>query len=205
MASSSTTAAPTSAPEPKLVLFARGVIARLSIWPALRVAVDQSWGGPESAQKRTWIASVVVDAFDPSESQETPDAFYVEDMLLQVMADEFDAELEDGSAEAVAKDIMKLWTDVADVSGRKAVELWEEQAQKLKGTRVAYEEVVDENAEFDGESGSDDEDSDEEGEGEMDADGVPQLLAPHERKQREQPEVDDDGFTVVKGKGKAHK
>ncbi|KAH8115741.1 Pre-rRNA-processing protein TSR2-domain-containing protein [Phellopilus nigrolimitatus] len=200
---SSSSAALASAPEPSLVLFARGVIARLSVWPALRLAVEQSWGGPESAQKRTWMASVIVDAFDPSESTETPDIDYIEDTLLQIMADEFDAVLEDGSAEAVAKDIVKLWTDVRDAKGKETVESWENQARKIKGKKVASQEVVDENAEFDEESGSDDDWEDEEKE--TDVDEAPQLLDSLEQKRREGPTVDDDGFTIVKGKGESHK
>ena len=101
-------------PSQTSILFARGVIARLAYWPALRIAVDQLWGGPESAAKRTWLASVLVDDFEDAPSAaDTPDADYVEDRFLQVMADEFDAVLEDGSAEAVAKDLVRLWAEVA--------------------------------------------------------------------------------------------
>ena len=71
-------------PEPHPVLFARGVIARLAFWPTLKLAIAESWGGPESAQKRTWMASVIVDAFDPTESSEVPDDIYLEEMLLQI-------------------------------------------------------------------------------------------------------------------------
>jgi pre-rRNA-processing protein TSR2 len=69
------------------LLFARGVIARLSIWPVLQAAVDSSWGGPKSAQKRTWLASEIVDAFEasvPPGSAEQPDEEYVELTLIQV-------------------------------------------------------------------------------------------------------------------------
>ena len=83
------------------VLFARGVIARLAYWPALRIAVEQGWGGPASAQKRTWLASVLVDEFEGAAGA-APDAEYVEELLLQAVADEFEAVLEDGSAAAVA-------------------------------------------------------------------------------------------------------
>ncbi len=91
MSSTSTTA-------PDLILFARGVIATLELWPALRLAVDESWGGPDSREKRRWLAGEVVDMFEqsiPSPSRknskiETPDAVYVEEMLLQVMSDEYE-------------------------------------------------------------------------------------------------------------------
>jgi pre-rRNA-processing protein TSR2 len=40
------------------------VIARLEVWPALRVAVEQGWGGPSSREKRRWLASEIVHPFD---------------------------------------------------------------------------------------------------------------------------------------------
>ncbi|KAI0643583.1 Pre-rRNA-processing protein TSR2-domain-containing protein, partial [Trametes meyenii] len=156
-------------PPPTSVLFARGVIARLAYWPALRIAVDQAWGGPDSAQKRTWIASVIVDDFE--EQVPAPDADFVEDRLLQVMADEFDAVLEDGSAEAVAHDVVKLWEEVG--AGRTALLAeFEERADRLKGKKVQVEEDEDEGEEQ-----------------------PPQLI---ERPAKEEPEVDEDGFTTVK-------
>jgi pre-rRNA-processing protein TSR2 len=55
-----------------LVLF-----ARLEHWPALRVAVEQGWGGPSSHDKWHWLASEIVDAFDSSSNDDStlmPDA-----------------------------------------------------------------------------------------------------------------------------------
>ena len=174
-----------------LVLFARGVIARLACWPALRLAVDQSWGGPDSSSKQTWISSVIVDEFDKPEDSELPDEFYIEDMLLQIMADEFDTILEDGSAEAVGKDIVKLWSDVKDGRGEGAVKLWEEKARSSSSRTVLSQEVKDPDTEQD--STSDEDEGSE-------SDGVPQLLSPSMHKSHEEPEVDSEGFTLVKGK-----
>ena len=184
-----------SAPPPASVLFARGVIARLAYWPALRIAVDQGWGGPESAEKRTWIASVLVDDFEEQEPK--PDVDYVEDRLLQVMADEFDAVLEDGSAEAVAKDIIRLWEEV---SGGKAALLgeFEERADTLKGKKVEVEEAAGDNSDWEDES-DDDEEEDHDA-----ANEAPQLID-HRQRPKEEPEVDEDGFTTVKGKNKGHR
>ena len=136
--SASTSSTAPAVPSQTSVLFARGVIARLAYWPALRIAVDQGWGGPESAEKRTWLASVLVDDFE--EQDPKPDVDYVEDRLLQVMTDEFDAVLEDGSAEAVAKDVVRLWEEV--VAGRTELLVeFEERADKLKGKKVQVEEA----------------------------------------------------------------
>ncbi len=179
-----------SSPPQSSVLFARGVIARLAYWPALRIAVDQGWGGPESAEKSTWLASVLVDDFE--EQDPKPDLDFVEDRLLQAMADEFDANLEDGSAEAVAKDIVSLWEEVS-AGKTDLLKVFEESADKLKGKKITVEEAAGDNSDW--EDMSDDDESEDE---------APQLVE-SQRAPKEQPEVDEDGFTTVKGKGRSHR
>jgi pre-rRNA-processing protein TSR2 len=69
----------------------------IHLWSALDLAVQNQWGGPDSGDKRDWLAAVVVDmfSFPPGKSVDVDD---VEEVLLQVMEDEFDVVLEDGSA-----------------------------------------------------------------------------------------------------------
>ncbi|KAH7888225.1 Pre-rRNA-processing protein TSR2-domain-containing protein [Phlebopus sp. FC_14] len=202
-----------SHPSPVAVRFARGVVARLALWPALKLAVHHSWGGPESAQKQRWLAGVIVDQFEeflPSSSSSVltpggsgtaaspPDAAYIEEMLLQIMSDEFEVSLEDDSALAVANDVVKLWKDVCDGSETVVIEM-EAQAEKLKSRVPQYEVGTG--------SGSDWEDDEEESESD-DAEGgegeevVPQLVDRSRDRQRAEPEVDEDGFTIVKKKGR---
>ncbi|KAH9045793.1 Pre-rRNA-processing protein TSR2-domain-containing protein [Lactarius pseudohatsudake] len=176
-------------PNPALILFARGVIARLEQWPALRIAVEQGWGGPESRAKQRWLVSELVDAFDGQQQQPTPDAEYVALMLAQVLEDEFGASVEDGSVEAVAADVVALWG-----AGEDAVREWERKAEGARAKRVdVREEVVD-----------GDEDDDDEGEWEdeeEDGDEAPQLSRAagdsQQRPSKPEPVVDDDGFTLV--------
>ncbi|KAI0250594.1 hypothetical protein BJV78DRAFT_1320225 [Lactifluus subvellereus] len=170
MASATAEAAPTPAPEPALVLFARGVIARLELWPALRVAVEQGWGGPESREKRRWLAS----------------AIYIALMLAQALEDEFEAEFEDGSVEGVAADIVGLWG-----AGEDVVREWERKAEGARGKSVDVQEVVDDEDEWE------DEESEGDGGG---SDEAPQLIsAPvdEQRPAKPKPVVDQDGFTLV--------
>ncbi|KAI9448402.1 Pre-rRNA-processing protein TSR2-domain-containing protein [Lactarius indigo] len=177
MSSAATEAtSPPPPPNPTLVLFARGVIARLEQWPALRIAVEQGWGGPESRAKQRWLASELVDAFD--EQQPTPGR--------GVLEDEFGASVEDGSVEAVAADVVALWG-----AGEEAVREWERKAEGARAKRVdVREEVVDE----------EDEDEVMEDE-EEDEDEVPQLSRAagdsQQRPSKPEPVVDDDGFTLV--------
>lgn len=183
----------TSAPPSSSVLFARGVIARLAIWTTLRVAVQENWGGPDAAAKRTWLAGVIVDQFE--EQVPEPDDQYIEEMLLQVMADEYEASVEDGSAEDVAVDIVRLW-DETKVGKQDLVLKFEALAEKAKGKKAnVQEKVVSDDEDEDWESG-DDEDG-------ADSDEAPQLLVvEHQPRESREPEVDEDGFTLVKGKGR---
>ncbi|KAI0301903.1 Pre-rRNA-processing protein TSR2-domain-containing protein, partial [Multifurca ochricompacta] len=198
-----------STPNPTLVLFARGVIARLELWPALRVAVEQGWGGPESREKRRWLTSVIVDVFEeqqqqqqrpypnltsslssplPSSSSSSPpssvlDAKYIALMLAQVLEDEFNASIEDGSIEVVAADVVALWGASEDV-----VKEWERKADGAKGKKVDVREVVNDEDEWE------DEESGESG------DEAPELVSATTQAQKlgkHVSVVDEDGFTLV--------
>lgn len=184
------------------VSFARAVIARLAIWPVLKVAVDSLWGGPESAQKRTWMAGEVIDAFgQKNPPSEEPDETYIEELLLQIMADEFDCVVDDLSGEEVAKDIIKLWKDTKDGSIDQSVVFWEEKERAMRGKRVEFQQAKrgdDTDWVEDGEEGSSEEE-DAEGDTQMETDDIPALI---DRREKQELVVDEEGFTLVQGKGK---
>ncbi|KAK2464876.1 hypothetical protein APHAL10511_002952 [Amanita phalloides] len=187
---------PPQRPPAPLVAFARGVIARLAVWPTLRVAVQEKWGGPNSDDKRTWLASEIVDAFE--RENPSPDDQYVEEMLLQVMADEYDCFVEDGSGEEVGQDIVKMWME-SRMGKHDTILKFQDLAEKMKGKKVAAQITVEEN-DVDGEGnddGDDDEWEDGSNEGTMEVDEAPTLLG-HGHKN--EPEVDEDGFSLVKRK-----
>ncbi|KAG6329858.1 hypothetical protein ID866_9231 [Astraeus odoratus] len=216
-----------SSPSPIVVLFARGVLARLALWPALRIAVHNSWGGPESAEKRRWLAGVLVDLFEEHAPQTSapapalppasrsgstsagstaslgglPDAYYVEEVLLQIMNDEFEVVLEDNSAFDVARDVVGLWADVC--GGRDAlVKEWEGQAESVKGKVPNVQEGAGSGSDWedlDDDEGGEGEDSDVDMEGGEGQDVVPQLL---DHRSKGEPEVDEEGFTTVRRKGR---
>lgn len=180
------------APSPSSVLFARGVIARLAIWATLRIAIQENWGGPHGPAKRTWLASAIVDAFQ-EQSEHPPDDQYIEEMLLQVMVDEFDTIIEDGSAESVAEDVVRLWEETQ--TGKTELLLkFEELAEKTKGKKpIAQEKVVSDVEEADGDDWED--------EDEVDGAEAPKLLDRLESlKLSREPQVDEDGFTLVQSK-----
>ena len=177
-----------SAPSPASILFARGVIARLAIWATLRIAVQENWGGPHGPAKRTWLASAIVDSFE-NQITNPPDDVYIEETLLQVMADEFETEIEDGSAESVAKDIVRLWEET-QAGKEESVIRFEGLAEKVRGKRVNAEEkaVSDEDEEWEDDEITDGEEA-------------PQLLSRVEGPAPPRESVvDQDGFTLVQSK-----
>ena len=188
-----------AAPPPSSVLFARGVVARLAVWSTLRIAVQEGWGGHGASEKRTWLASVIVDAFE--ETIPSPDDQYIEEMLLQVMADEFDVVIEDGSAESVAGDIVKIWEETK-VGTQELVLKFEQLADALRGKKVVAQHVpANEGDEDEWEDDDSNEDVDvSDGD---DGEEAPQLLQhPGNSTHGNELEVDEDGFTLVKGKRK---
>ena len=183
---------PETYPPASSVLFARGVIARLAIWATLRIAVKENWGGPGASSKRTWLASIIVDAFE--EQMPILDDQYIEELLLQVMSDEFETVIEDGSAEAVAVDIIRLWDEMQIRKGDLVVN-HEELAEKVRGKLPDVRERV---VNDDGDDWDDEDNEDEEGDGEE----AFRLVERSVSKQSfiKQPEIDEDGFMKVKGK-----
>jgi pre-rRNA-processing protein TSR2 len=137
------------------------------------------------------MASVIVDTFE--EQPTPPDAEYIEEMLLQIMNDEFETVIEDESAESVAKDITKLWKDIqlGDLAGLQHLE---QQADALSNKPVIAQAGPPEGLDTD----SDEEEGDwmsgdDDGHG---SDDAPDL---------QPPEVDGDGFTTVNGRHSKHR
>lgn len=130
----------------------------------------------------------------------TPDADveYVEEFLLQIMNDEFDVNVEDGSGEEIAAKVVGLRKLILQGDFTRVDEMyrqWQERQTKGGTTRIDFQVV---------EKGEDDDDTDwdsDDMEGEdvdVDMDEAPALVrAP---KEKVQPKVDDDGFTEVVGK-----
>lgn len=194
-----------------MTLFARGVLSLLDLWPALTIAVAESWGGPDSPAKKTWIASTLVDEFEsratvlpaaaPLPERYDPKADLpldqddVAELLFHMMSDEFDCDIDDGSVDDVARDITRLWRQVTQ--GRlDLVETLEAKSEDQKKRGFQATRGADP---VEGDEDSDETESDDEMD--IEVDQAPQLVP----QRREEPEVDDDGFTLVKGKGKGRR
>jgi pre-rRNA-processing protein TSR2 len=123
-------------------------------------------------------------------------------MLLQVMGDEFDLLVEDGSEIVVARDIMKYRALCGNGEFGEVDRLYEMWRQNRNGAvsaggNIRRSEVEGEDSEDDS---GDDEDEDEDGDedmGDVDMEGTEDAGPSRER---HEPEVDEDGFTKVVGK-----
>jgi len=94
---------------------------------------------------------------------------------------------------------VKLWEEAA-VGKTATVQALEEKAEKVKGKKVQVEEGAAENSDWEDETDDEDgsEDDDETNE-------APMLIDTQQKPHTEEPEVDEDGFTMVKSKGRSHR
>ncbi|TWU77675.1 hypothetical protein ED733_008225 [Metarhizium rileyi] len=182
--------------------FEQAVAYSLHLWPALTLAVQNNWGGPDSADKRDWFAGAVVDLFlEFSDSPQTrtaedPDIEDVETVLLQVMIDEFEVNVDDDSAMEVAGHIVRARAECS-VGQFDEVNKLSQRFQNSKGKKVdqLFKKAEDADQDTDWES---DDDDDEDHDVDM-GDAPPQ---PSEPKEKPAVEVDEDGFTKVTHKKK---
>ncbi|MCJ1340162.1 hypothetical protein MMC09_005456 [Bachmanniomyces sp. S44760] len=173
-------------------------------FPALTLAVQNSWGGPSpmSAQKRDWFAGAISDLFATT-SESTLDVEYVEEFLLQVMSDEFEVEVDDGSVETTAARLIGLRKECLRGNFRKVDEMWQEYRRRREGKEGAnvgglYVQGEEVDQDTDGES-VDGEDQEDDGDVAM---GDTVVETEKIRKERIEPEVDEEGFTKVVGRKK---
>ncbi|KAE8339741.1 hypothetical protein BDV24DRAFT_135295 [Aspergillus arachidicola] len=173
-----------------------GITLAIHNWPALTLAVQSNWGGPTSSDKRDWLCGAISDMLNDRPETDAED---LEDVLIQVMNDEFDVVIDDESAVPVAEEIMEVRGLVAKGDFGPIKQMWEnyqtKSQQKASNVAAAFKRGEDEDQDSD-----DDDDDEEEDEEDVDMGEAPALVrAP---KEKVEPEVDEDGFTKVVGKKK---
>lgn len=168
----------------------------LQSWPALTLALQNCWGGPLSDDKRAWLAGAISELLATGQVADADD---LEEVLLQVMLDEFEVVVDDGSPAEVAAGIIRgkgriLKGDYAEVEDM--LVRWEAK-QKQGLDKVQFREV--EAAEADEQDTDWDSGEDESEDVEMDE--APNS-GPSQKLEKPKPEVDEEGFTKVTGKAK---
>lgn len=176
-------------------------------WPALTLAVQNGWGGSQqvSTDKRDWLAGAVSELLTSNPPQ-LADVADLEEVLLQVMVDEFEIVVDDGTAQEVAS---KIWTSAQKVQAGDVKELeelykrWQqnkaEGGDKVTGI-VRGEDKDGEETDWDEEDEDEDEWNGIEDKADVDMAEAPELAQRSEPKPKPVAEVDEEGFTKVVSK-----
>jgi pre-rRNA-processing protein TSR2 len=173
--------------------FDLGIWYALFNWANLTVAVQNEWGGPDSSDKRDWLAGQISELFANEPSTDAED---VEVMLLQILEDEYGVRVEDETEVNVAREIMLIRKEIGE-GKTDTVDRLQKKWETSKGKEVDTGSVSVRESNQEAEWDSVDEESDEDGDVEM---GNAPALVP--AKPKAEPEVDEDGFTKVIGKKK---
>ncbi|XP_069040439.1 pre-rRNA-processing protein TSR2 homolog isoform X2 [Lepisosteus oculatus] len=182
-------------------VFAEGVRAVLETWPVLQIAVDNGFGGAHSRQKADWMVDAVQQYFHDNTDLEQDE---VEDFLAELMNNEFDTVVEDGSLPQVALELRELFGkcqqgQLAEVRDRIA-----QLAQRRAPVKVTAVPAHSPDEEGGQERGSSEDEEEEERETEAmeceeAAGGVP---TPPRAQDSLSPPDAEDGWTVVRRKKK---
>ncbi|ORX48741.1 hypothetical protein DM01DRAFT_1338394 [Hesseltinella vesiculosa] len=173
------------ADHPNKVAFQKGVKLILYSWTALRLAVEQDWGGVDSVEKRDWMVDVITDYF--GQHGKKVDIEEIEDILTQIMNDEFETLLEDDSGYVVAKHLVEVFHQCIN-GNYTEVDRLEVKYQSLPSTAGVQHEQDDDDVDDD--DAEDDEDTND-----MDMDEPEQPPAPAPA-----PGPDADGWETVSRK-----
>jgi pre-rRNA-processing protein TSR2 len=196
--SATSTNAPTSAQiAAKIDLL---ISVTLHSWPNLTIAIQHDPDSALAKDKRDFLAGAISDLLSTNQISEAED---IEDVLVQFLYDEFEITVDD-------KDYSPWEASLRIMTGREKilqgdfsqVDQWYEEwveKQRTGSGRIAVERVDDDDAQETDWDEEDGEDEDERKDVEMDE--APQLVEKPKREKLE-PEVDEDGFTKVTGRRK---
>lgn len=177
--------------------FELGVCMAIYKWEELTTAVDNQWGGANSADKRDWISGVVIDLF---KEEKIVDIQLIEETLLYAMVDEFDTEIDNDLALEIAALVFKVYQECA-AQNYATVEQMYNAWQEKQANRARHVVLVEADPNNPDDSSSEDEDDEEEHshEGHHHHDDAMEVDEP------QGPVVDDDGFQMVQPKRKGRR
>lgn len=171
--------------------FELGVCMAVYKWEELNTAVENSWGGPNSGEKRDWISGIVIELFN----EKIVDITLIEETLLYALVDEFDTEIDNDSALEIAALVMKFYKQVLLQQYATIESMYEQFSAKQQLKSGPHKVVI--NADPNNPDVSDDEDDEDE---DQDIDMEDTMDVDPEPKQA--PVIDDDGFELVQKKGR---
>ncbi|XP_062891607.1 pre-rRNA-processing protein TSR2 homolog isoform X1 [Mobula hypostoma] len=184
-------------------LFVEGIRTALEAWPAYQVALENGFGGAHGQQKAAWMVTAVEQYFYDNADLESEE---VEELLADILDNEFDTVVEDGSLSEVAH---QIWSTFAlcqrgqESEVRARIQQLVERRNRVRVEVVPARRPGEEAAEEDSEE--EEEDEEEDGAEAMDCDSQaapePRSLCPVAA-ERPSEEEDPDGWTVVRRRRK---
>ncbi|KAI9478815.1 MAG: Pre-rRNA-processing protein TSR2-domain-containing protein [Benjaminiella poitrasii] len=177
------------ADHPNKLAFEEGASYIFHNWTALKLAVEQDWGGVDSAEKREWFIDVIVDYF--GKRGKKIDIYDIEDILVQIMNDEFNTTLEDDSAYLVAKHLVNLFNQCIHGDHSEVERLREK--HKTQSSFVAVSSSVKQGDDDDSDDDTNTDQVDDQQDEAEDEDDQMEEVA-------EEPLVDEDGWETVRRK-----
>ncbi|KAM9344430.1 pre-rRNA-processing protein TSR2 homolog isoform 1-T1 [Pholidichthys leucotaenia] len=164
-------------------LFSEGVRVVLHTWPVLQIAVDNGFGGVHSQQKADWMVDVVQQYFHNNADLQQ---YEVEDFIAELMDQEFDTVVDDGSLPQVSMSLLQMFSQ------------WQQGAlQQLQHSINALTQNKSQRAKVVAQAPKSDKESDEETQMECEVSGpsASRTQSPPPPSQDE-----EDGWTVVRKK-----
>nr|KAF6271923.1 TSR2 ribosome maturation factor [Pipistrellus kuhlii] len=126
-------------------LFRAGVRAALEAWPALQIAVENGFGGVHSQEKAEWLGGAVEEYFSRNADLELDE---VEDFLGELMTNEFDTVVEDGSLPQVSQQLQTMFYHYQRGDGATMKELTShiiQRKRRVRATALATDKQADDN------------------------------------------------------------
>lgn len=99
------------------VIFIEGLDLIFSRWTALKLAIDNGWGGPNTLQKSIQLKSTIISSFDKKGSKVEQED--IEDLIIDFMNNELCIILEDSSEIQIAQQILSLYKEA--ISGKRNI------------------------------------------------------------------------------------
>ncbi|KAJ2899248.1 rRNA accumulation- protein [Coemansia aciculifera] len=97
---------------PNKEAFIEGVDHVLARWTALGLAVEHSWGGRRTEEKREDMVDEIVNYFDDVvKKNKAPEPLDLQEMILDIVEEDFNISLEDESEREVAAVLCKLFAE----------------------------------------------------------------------------------------------
>eukprot|EP00197_Chlamydomonas_leiostraca_P013052 CAMPEP_0202867836 /NCGR_PEP_ID=MMETSP1391-20130828/9650_1 /ASSEMBLY_ACC=CAM_ASM_000867 /TAXON_ID=1034604 /ORGANISM="Chlamydomonas leiostraca, Strain SAG 11-49" /LENGTH=216 /DNA_ID=CAMNT_0049547913 /DNA_START=16 /DNA_END=666 /DNA_ORIENTATION=- len=187
--------------------FEEGTRLLFARWTALTLAVENQWGGANSAEKAHWLLQETIQWFYKNKEHYADD---LEEELDDALLHDFNVEAEDNSPGELSKALVSLYQECMQGNFNTVHQLQAAAAAAAaaSGAAKSKRQVVDRDGTIMGEDSGNEDSSSDEGDDDMDEDMAgPSGMQQQQPKEPEGPIVDEDGFTLVQkaGKGKGRR